>query len=48
MRSVYARVILHKQLRLTIVRQETFAQRLNVALGAVSTSCGIKVLLYNN
>jgi hypothetical protein len=48
MRSVYARVILHKQLRLTIVRQETFAQRFNVALGAVSTLCSIKVPLYNN
>lgn len=42
---VYACVILHEQLRLTPVRQETVAQRLNVNLGAVSTSWCIRILL---
>ena len=48
MRYVYARVILHKQLRLTVVRQEPFAQRLYIALGAVSIIYSIRIALYNN
>jgi hypothetical protein len=47
-RSVYASIIVHEHLLAAVIRQETFAQRLYVALGAVSIICSIRIALYNN
>ena len=48
MSFVYRRVILHEQLRLTVVREEALAQRIDVTLGAVSTVESIEIPLHND
>jgi hypothetical protein len=46
-RGVYARVIVHEELRLTMVRQKSFLQSFNVALAAVATVGNIRIALHD-
>jgi hypothetical protein len=47
-RGVYARVIVHKELRPTILRQESFLQSLDVTLATVATAGSIRIALYDH
>jgi hypothetical protein len=46
--DVYIRIILHEELRPTIVRQEFFLQRLNVTLAAIPTAESIRIALHDD
>jgi hypothetical protein len=45
---VYARIILHEELKLTIVRQKSFLQRLNVTLAAIHMVESIRIVLHDD
>jgi hypothetical protein len=46
--GVYARIILHEELKLTIVRQESFLQRLNVTLAAIHMVESIRIVFHDD
>jgi hypothetical protein len=48
MQGAYVRIILHEELRLTIVRQKSFLQRLNVTLAAIPKAESIRIALHDD